>query len=243
MNGVHTPETTIDLSVVPTRDTYDALQHAYDHFNWVLFETKLPNCLITLQRKGRTYGYFCPKRFARDDDTVCDEIALNPVHFKTRSLEDSLSTLAHEMVHLWQHHYGKPGRRGYHNRQWAQKMKSIGLCPSSTGKPDGIELGYKMSHYILDDSSFARACAELLNKDFKIEWRDDTPEIDTFSALLAKGGNSTASIHDPTPVPAPLPTKAGRRIKYSCPMCGLNAWSRHDAHLVCGVDQLPMDAA
>ena len=240
MNGVYTPEAAIDRHVVPTRDTYDALQHAYDHFNWVLFETELPNCLITLQRKGRTYGYFCRKRFVRDDGTPCDEIALNPVYFKKRSLEDSLSTLVHEMVHLWQHHFGTSGRGRYHNRQWAEKMKSIGLYPSNTGEPGGEELGDQMSHYIIDDGPFARACAELIKKDFKIEWRDDTPEIDPSSALLSKGGNSTGA-PSPTP-PAPTSTKAGKRIKYSCPMCGLNAWSRHDAHLVCGVDQFPMDA-
>lgn len=37
-----------------------------------------------------------------------------------------LSTLVQEMVHLWQHHFGKPGRRRYLNKQWADKMDSLG---------------------------------------------------------------------------------------------------------------------
>jgi hypothetical protein len=44
-----------------------------------------------------------------------------------------LSTLVHEMVHVWQETYGNPSRRGYHNRQWAEKMREVGLQPSSTG--------------------------------------------------------------------------------------------------------------
>jgi SprT-like family len=241
MDGVYTPETAIDRHVVPTRDTYDALQHAYDHFNWVLFESELPNCLITLQRKGRSYGYFCRKRFIRGDGIRCDEIALNPIHFKTRSLEDILSTLVHEMVHLWQYHFGKSGRGRYHNRQWAEKMKSIGLQSSNTGVPGGNELGDQMTHYVIEEGPFARACAELINKDFKIEWQEDTLQIEPLGTINIKGGETTG---DPVSEPkAPLGTKAGKRVKYTCPICGLNAWSRHDARLICGEDQLPMDGA
>jgi hypothetical protein len=48
-----------------------------------------------------------------------------------------LSTLVHEQAHLWQHHFGKPGRGRYHNREWAAKMVEIGLIPSATGEPGG----------------------------------------------------------------------------------------------------------
>jgi len=240
MHGMHTPEPTIDHSITPTRDTYDALQHAYDHFNWVLFESELPNCLITLQRHGRSFGYFCRKRFARDDGANCDEIALNPVHFKTRSIEETFSTLAHEMVHLWQHHFGTSGRGRYHNRQWADKMKSIGLQPSHTGAPGGNELGDQMTHYIIEDGPFARACAELVSKGIKIEWRDDMALTNRTSPLRTGGDISTG-------LKAPMPTrtgsKAGKRIKFTCPICGLNAWARHDASLVCGIDKIPMAEA
>jgi hypothetical protein len=36
----------------PTQETYSALQTAYEHFNRELFGGALPECLITLQRKG-----------------------------------------------------------------------------------------------------------------------------------------------------------------------------------------------
>jgi hypothetical protein len=39
------------------------------------------------------------------------------------------------MVHLWQHHHGKPSRTGYHNKEWATMMKAVGLIPSDTAAP------------------------------------------------------------------------------------------------------------
>ncbi|SPE34073.1 hypothetical protein SBA3_2090010 [Candidatus Sulfopaludibacter sp. SbA3] len=33
------------------------------------------------------------------------------------------------MAHVWQQTHGKPPTRSYHDRQWAAKMKEIGLHP------------------------------------------------------------------------------------------------------------------
>ena len=82
---------------------------------------------------------------SKDGKEVTDEIALNPSHFRDRSTEQSLSTLVHEMTHLEQHHFGKPSRAGYHNKQWAGMMKAVGLIPSDTGAPGGKEVGQKVT--------------------------------------------------------------------------------------------------
>src|SRR4051794_34389857 len=112
----------------PTSKTYDGLTRAYASFNKRLFAGRLPNCLITMQRKAKAYGYFAGARFGtRDGKDTADEIAVNPTHFKARMIEESMSTLVHEMAHLWQHHHGKPSRTCYHNKEWAAKMKEVGL--------------------------------------------------------------------------------------------------------------------
>jgi hypothetical protein len=36
---------------------------------------------------------------------------------------------------------GCPSARGYHNREWAAKMKTVGLQPSNTGALGGKETG------------------------------------------------------------------------------------------------------
>jgi hypothetical protein len=66
------------------------------------------------------------------------------------------------MVHLWQYHVGSPSRSGYHNREWADMMKRLGLPPSDTGKPGGRETGQRVTHYIIPDGPFALTCAVLL---------------------------------------------------------------------------------
>lgn len=119
----------------PTDATYDELQKAFDHFNGALFSGRLPACLITLQREKRTMGYFSAQRFVHlGDAAITDEIAMNPVHFGIVPIAEVMQTLVHEMVHLWQFHFGSPGRVRYHNEEWAAKMESIGLMPSDTAQ-------------------------------------------------------------------------------------------------------------
>ena len=65
--------------------------------------------------------------------------------------------------------HGKPGRRGYHNEEWARKMDELGLTPSSTGEPGGDRVGYRMSHYIVEDGAFARAF-EAMPREYLLPW-------------------------------------------------------------------------
>lgn len=162
-------------SIAPTRETYEELQVAYDHFNNELFEAQLPSCLITLQREKRTFGYFSPARFASLTGQTTDEIALNPTYFAVVPIVETLQTLTHEMVHLWQEHHGKPGRGRYHNDEWANKMESIGLMPSSTGQPGGKRTGDMMADYASAGGRFLGACEVLLTGSFKLSWYDRFP--------------------------------------------------------------------
>src|SRR4029077_9417087 len=119
MNMPMTEPNAFDGSIRPTKETYDQIQQAYDTLNRALFKGELPNCLITLQRRNRTYGYFSGDRFGRSDGLVTDEIALNPRHFHNPPCTEVSATPPHEMPHLWQYHHGKPARGRYHNREWA----------------------------------------------------------------------------------------------------------------------------
>src|SRR4051794_39538632 len=99
----------------PTQE-YAAYDQAYVYFNATLFNGLLPPCLITLQRHASAYGYFSPNRFVarNNSEAQADEIALNPDTFKGCDDKDILSTLVHESCHLWQEHFGSPGKFGYH---------------------------------------------------------------------------------------------------------------------------------
>jgi hypothetical protein len=188
---------------------YRAFQQAYDFFNNELFDGSLPHLLVTLQRKAHSQGYFAPKRFTGrvEEKAVIHELALNPDCFTGNSDEEILSTLVHEQAHVWQETFGRPSRRGYHNREWADKMLGIGLHPSTTGKPGGSETGQHMSDYIIEGGRYARAYQKLKTRGFRLHWQ---------------------SVRE---------TKRGRdsKTKFTCPVCGQNAWAKPDAQLICGV--------
>ena len=206
-------------ALTPTKETYQQLQAAYDAINSSLFDGALPECLITLQRRRKAYGYFAGERFQREDGQAADEIALNPAYFGRRPLENALSTLAHEMVHLWQHHFGTPGRGRYHNREWAAKMTEIGLQASSTGAPGGSETGDTMSHYVIEGGSFARLAYDLHKSGYRLTWAEKPQPAND------KSGTG----------------KSGQRVKYACPQCGQCAWAKHEAALMCGTDKVSME--
>jgi hypothetical protein len=197
---------------------YVTLAAAFDFFNRRLFDGQLPPAIITLQRKAGTHGYYSARRFeGRDDDTrETDEIALNPGTFTGRSDRDILSTLVHEMVHHWQEHFGKPGRGRYHNHEWAEKMESVGLVPSTTGVPGGQRTGQRMTHYTIVGGLFAGACEELLADGVKLEWQSR----EWSAGRKGKTRNS--------------------KTRYTCLRCGLNAWAKPDARLICGDCEVAM---
>jgi hypothetical protein len=159
----------------------------------------------------RSLGYFQGRKFREHKgQATTDEIALNPAHFEERTAKEILSTLVHETAHLWQQHHGKPGRRGYHNPEWAARMNQIGLAPSQTGQPGGKPTGQKMSHWINAGGAFAIACAE-------------------FTA-----GRSTTIYSDQPEETEARKRKAASKTKYTCPLRGTNAWAKPNTRLNCG---------
>jgi uncharacterized protein (DUF433 family) len=99
------------------------------------------------------------------------------------------------------HQFGKPSRRAYHNHEWAERMKSLGLHPSDTGAPGGKETGERVSHYIIPDGPFAHACGQLLAQGFRFSWQAR---------------------------PAAAEAKKCTRAKFTCAACQ-NAWAKPDA--------------
>ena len=152
-----------------------------------------------MQRHKGAYGYFSGARFASTDNPqeVTDEIALNPAHFASRPTAATLSTLAHEMAHLWQHHFGTPSRTGYHNKEWAAKMREIGLIPTDTGQPGGKDTGQKVTHMIEQGGRFEQACTAYLATGTAFLYHD-------------RAGEGEAATRR---------KKAASKTKYTCPAC------------------------
>lgn len=192
-----------------------ALTALFDRCNVGLFGGGLPPAVVIVQRKRSAHGYFRARQFDRRGGArVLDEVALNPTTFRGRTDREIVSTLVHEMVHLWQFHFGKPGRRGYHNRQWARKMIEVGLQPSDTGKPNGKQTGEWVSHYVLPGGAFARLWPTLQADDLRLRWQ----------ARKAPPAEQT-------------------RVRFWCSSCDQKAWAVSTVLLLCGrpgCNQCPM---
>jgi hypothetical protein len=188
---------------------YTGLQEAYDHFNRVLFDGMLPNVFITYQRKANSLGYFGADRFlGRVEHTAGrHELALNPDGFVGKSDKEICSTLVHEQAHVWQHVKGTAPRRGYHDKEWAAKMKAVGLQPSSTGMVGGRETGQRMSHYVIADGAFAQSYDRLAATNWQL---------------------NLESAHRPGAQKGP-----SSKTKFSCSSCGQNAWGKPDLAVTC----------
>lgn len=221
--------------MTPTTQTYAELQRAFDHFNAALFDGQLPPCLIILQRTARVWGHFSPQRFVHGtagDRT--DEIAINPAYIAAYPIIHCLQTVAHEQAHAWQFHRGKPGRRGYHNTEWADKMEAIGLMPSDTGLPGGRRTGERMSDYPIPGGRFLAACEELVTAEFTISWLDRFPAIDRHALTAPAGINQLLEVGLQGGLPRPLPPpKPATRTRFVCPSCRAKVWGKPDLEIDC----------
>ena len=220
----------------PTRETYDALQRAYTAMNGRLFRNQLPGAILTLRRAGTSgraaAGYYSPGRFGRiDGDATVDEIALEPGYFELGAME-ALQTLGHEMCHQWQVHHGRPSRAGYHNREWAEMMLSVGLVPSDTGQPGGRMTGQRMADYPAPDGRFTAIAERLIRDGFAVAWfdRDRAGRGNHPPATVA---NDAENDDQAGTGGGPAKPRPKNKIRFTCPTCNANAWGKPSLAIAC----------
>jgi predicted SprT family Zn-dependent metalloprotease len=204
-----------------TVELFSALQNAYNYFRTNLFNSHLAPVVLVLNRKARSMGYYRPYAWKAHNDGVIPEININPSILYLPAIE-VMQTLVHEMCHHFQYLFGRPGKRGYHNKQFSRIMFSVGLMCSSTGQPGGKITGRSIADYAiaggLFDTVFMRMPEEFILP-FKPYEQEVFLELETREENAAKDKN---------------------KIKYSCPICKINAWGKPDLKLICGVCNKPL---
>lgn len=262
----------MDKELSPTQEFYSLLETAYDVFNKRLFDGKLSNCLLTVQREKKTMGYFSKDRWVNQAGDKTHEIALNPAYFGNHKVVEIFQTLVHEQCHLWQSDHGKPSRRTYHNVEWADKMQSIGLMPSTTGYEGGKRIGQKMSDYPIPGGLFLEVCTDLIAQGITITWFDrfasETKPSQTrennLQAIEPVGTTSNESSQQSVELEVlftqvselvqndssfdddepifQVAAKTTSKIKYCCPSCATNIWGKPKLSVICGSCNLPFEA-
>ena len=211
----------IGMTTSPNSE-YANLDAAFQFFNDKLFADELPGVLVTIHNHPRAKGFFRRGAFSQrgNSSVTTDEICLCPDANTGRSDLDILSTLVHEMVHLWQYHLGDAPRRCYHDREFASKMEEVGLMPSDTGMVGGRRTGQSMTHYVIEGGAFEVACCELLAGGWKLQWEEAS--VLSFDLTGGIGGATNSGKAKPT------------RRKFVCSKCGMAAQAKLSAKLKCG---------
>lgn len=185
-----------------TGELYGAMVNAYEAFLPLFSGEQMPDPVFTATRKKGANGYFWHGVWSGEVSEVClcaDSLAREP--------RDVLGTLLREMVHHWQQHNGKPGKKGYHNEEWADKMQFVGLTPRSIDNP-GKMTGRKVTHTI-DDGG---------------------PAEDVIERLVATGWS--VPVHG-LPRPPAAPRKDKSKTPYRCPTCEAKVWGKPDLSILC----------
>jgi predicted SprT family Zn-dependent metalloprotease len=156
-------------------------------------------------------GSFSSKRYySRNGEEIASELTLNPDNFINRTDEEILSTLVHEMCHVWQIDVEKEKSTKYHDKSWGLVMESLGLIPSNTGKEGGKKTGIQMTQYIEEQGKFIYFAKEFLENN-KLKW----------NRLSSNSG-------------VPKKKRKKNKFKFVCSGCGQIAWGKEDAEIVCG---------
>jgi predicted SprT family Zn-dependent metalloprotease len=218
---------------------FQTLDDLYAFYNVKLFGAALPECIVNLSRRAHSYGFFAPNLWTSlNGDTskfskYAHEISLNPDYLLRPPVEWH-STLVHEMVHLWQNEFGKPSHSSYHNKQWANKMESIGLMPSDTGQPGGARTGQHMTHYVIPGGAFETVFLSITPEQIEYLRLKYLPVASISGPYKSPGLNNPDDPDAPDIPTSPNPgkTKSGERLKYTC-SCGNNVWARSGLSIQC----------
>lgn len=194
-------------------EVYEVLQSVFDFYNDELFETRLPNVLLSVDYKSRNSLGYCGYNFYEDKKTkqTIHTIGMIASHFD-RSLKDIFSTLVHEMCHVERINakHLKPPSGGYHDKAWAEMMLKVGLTPVSYDNP-GKMTGNRVSHEIDIGGPFEVATQKLFDQ--------KTVEVNILSRIKKKKKENKE--YEP------------RRKKKVCPTCGFNAHVKPDSKIIC----------
>ncbi|XVJ66889.1 MAG: hypothetical protein HEQ40_12245 [Lacibacter sp.] len=214
-----TPFKVVGKYSAPTLKLFAALHRAAQYFQDRLFLLPLSPYIFSLNKTAKSKGYYKPFGWNENQGAILPEINIHPSLLLIEPIE-LMATVVHELAHHYHQQYGKPGNYGYHNKEFAEIMKSLGLQCSHTGKPGGKDIGKNMSHFIIPGGKFENMFNEMPKEclvPFKPIEQDLNIVVDLKKVAKEK-------------------ERAKRKVKtkYTCLGCSLVMWGRPNAFVICG---------
>ena len=200
--------------------SYYNLSMVFDLMNKEFFENKLTDVIITVVRKNQSKGYYYEKSFIEGNKQIIPEIALNPDLFQFDE-KIVLSTLLHEMCHHYQALYGTTSKNNYHNKEFSEIMKNVGL--QTYDLKTNKSVGYAVTHNIIPDGKYDTFYNSLKEKGNIIDFK-------SYHQTLALNGGSPEDEEEIEKLKKKARQK--KKIKYTC-KCGCNVWGKPGLNIKC----------
>lgn len=217
-------------------ELYEKIQKVIDEIDSRFFsgkgKAKIPEVVFAINNKCRTciVAYVQPDAlYDKKTDTKLQYMGINP-DYLDRSLGEILSTVCHELCHVYEHAFIHIPRGGYHDKQWSELMTDCGLEPvyNNSSKTS-------VTHKIIPDGEFAEFVEY-----FKEKYGEDYFNIVSYSTEIMKRTRKELGIEDndedtPKADNADKPIKKYNRnkIKYTCPDCGAKVWGKSGLNIYC----------
>lgn len=200
------------------------LEKMFRALNQDFFGGEIDEPIITIQNKSDSYGHVTVLKTwsIKGQEEKRHELNISSAYM-ARPIEEVVSTMLHEMVHLWNLKNNiQDCSRGqtYHNKKFREKA---------------IEIGLNCEHHLKYGWTLTSASEKIIDYIISKGWTelDMTDGID-FSQLFTgrgtKGGTDDAGT--PTTVTPPK-TKSNSR-KYVCPHCGMIVRATKVVNVMCG---------
>ena len=182
------------------------LEKAFRLLNEELFNNELPTPIITVTPTPKAYGHYSLSKIWRSQKNRKHEINISSDSLN-RPLEETIGTLVHEMVHMYNNAVlgvADTSNHGhYHNKKFKIQAEAHGLIVSKTR--------YGFSYTEPSDVIF----------DFLLN-HPEIREIEMCRATLIRNSNGETG------------KSKGHHRKYMCPCCGISVRATRAVNIICG---------
>lgn len=228
-------ETSCDTSV--TAAVFEDLIECFDCANKKHFGGALSQPVMSFTRHPKVKCCFLPKRYQRLDGVTVHGFMVNSDYCLSVGDKKTMHLVGFLMVQQARQKFGpvnkkgKYGTPGYVDAWCKQRLLEIGLIPTHDGTLKGKQTGYGLSVLAEDGGFFDLMCREMLVGGFRIRWHERSVVSHDKSADAAGD-----AIDKPTP-------KKQTRARFDCLDCGLKAWTKPSATLLCACNGQPLICA